>query len=130
MKDKIEKILMEYGMTPSKFADEIGIQRSSISHILSGRNKPSLEVIQKILDRFRNINPEWILTGKGRMLKPDLPDFTNEDPVIKFDEPKAIPEESMNNHINSTLLPEKTIEKIIVFYSDKTFEVYKGNAVD
>jgi len=60
------------GITPAKFADVIGVQRSSISHILNGRNKPSYDFIIKILERFQGINAEWLLTGKGSMIKSSL----------------------------------------------------------
>jgi transcriptional regulator with XRE-family HTH domain len=69
MKEQINKIMETEGMTPAKFADEIGVQRSSISHILSGRNKPSYDFIIKILERFQGINAEWLMTGKGSMIK-------------------------------------------------------------
>ena len=69
MKEQIHKIIEAEGLTPAKFADEIGVQRSSISHIISGRNKPSYDLIMKIIERFRGINAEWLLTGKGSMIK-------------------------------------------------------------
>lgn len=55
-------------LSASEFADEIGVQRSNISHILSGRNKPSLDFIIKIKDRFPEIQWEWIIEGKGDMI--------------------------------------------------------------
>ena len=67
MNKRIELILKTKNISASKFADEIGVQRSSISHILSGRNNPSLDFIQKILKRFPDINSSWILTGSGTM---------------------------------------------------------------
>ncbi len=69
MKDRIQKILRDESISSSKFADEIGVQRSSISHILSGRNRPSLDFVQKILSRYRNISAEWLLFGRGEMYK-------------------------------------------------------------
>ncbi|TAE27836.1 MAG: XRE family transcriptional regulator [Cytophagales bacterium] len=59
--DKIKQILVSKGFSPSHFADEIGIQRSSISHILSGRNRPSFDIIQKIIRRFPDLGFDWIL---------------------------------------------------------------------
>ncbi|HOY30675.1 MAG TPA: hypothetical protein PKW80_02235 [Bacteroidales bacterium] len=56
-------------LTPSKFADEIGIQRSSMSHIMGGRNLPSLDLITKILKKYPDINSEWLIQGEGPMLK-------------------------------------------------------------
>lgn len=70
MKNRISKFLKVENINSSKFADEIGVQRSCISHILSGRNNPSLDLIQKILLRFDYINAEWLITGKGEMFKP------------------------------------------------------------
>ena len=65
MNDRIEILLDEIDMSPSLFADAIGVQRATISHILSGRNNPSLDFVQKVLGRFPDINPDWILSGKG-----------------------------------------------------------------
>jgi DNA-binding XRE family transcriptional regulator len=59
--DKIKQILIDKNLTPSYFADEIGVQRSSISHILSGRNRPSFDIIQKIIRRFPDLGYEWIM---------------------------------------------------------------------
>ncbi len=59
--DKIKQILIDKNVTPSYFADEIGVQRSSISHILSGRNRPSFDIIQKIIRRFPELGYEWIM---------------------------------------------------------------------
>jgi transcriptional regulator with XRE-family HTH domain len=69
MKDRIAKLLKSEGMTAAKLADEIGVQASGISHILSGRNNPSTDFIVKLLERFRGINAEWLLMGKGNMYK-------------------------------------------------------------
>ncbi len=69
MQDRIQKILKEEGMTAARFADEIGIQASSVSHFLSGRNKPSTDILARILDRFRGLNAEWLVTGRGNMYK-------------------------------------------------------------
>lgn len=69
MKDRIAKILSTEGMTAAKLAEEIGVQASGISHILSGRNNPSTDFVIKILERFRGINSEWLLLGKGNMYK-------------------------------------------------------------
>lgn len=59
--DKIKQILIDKNLTPSYFADEIGVQRSSISHILSGRNRPSFDIIQKIIRRFPDLGYDWIM---------------------------------------------------------------------
>ena len=68
MINRIELILKTQNLTPTQFADAIGIQRSSMSHILARRNNPSLDFVMKVLNRFPEINAEWLLTGKNQML--------------------------------------------------------------
>lgn len=83
---RIQKII-EYSMlTASEFADEIGVQRSNISHIISGRNKPSLDFIIKIKDRFPEIRWEWIIEGKGKMTYPSTSSESIQGSKINFDE--------------------------------------------
>lgn len=87
LNERISKVIEYSQLTPSEFADEIDVQRSSISHITSGRNKPSLEFIIKIKSRFPELLWDWLVTGEGEMLKPELPESEiseeqpEEDPV-------------------------------------------------
>lgn len=67
MIDRIQKIIQQKKLSSSGFADMIGVPRSTISHLLSGRNNPSLEFIQKVLDAFPEINTDWLIRGKGPM---------------------------------------------------------------
>ncbi len=69
MVERILLVLKVKNLSPSKFADEIGIQRSSMSHIMSGRNLPSLDLVMKIMNKFPDINPEWLVMGNGQMMK-------------------------------------------------------------
>ena len=78
MKDRIIQFLKEMNLTSTKFADEIGVQRSSISHILSGRNKPSFDFIEKMLNAYPEVNAQWLITGKGIMLSNQPSLFQNE----------------------------------------------------
>ena len=64
-RERIELLMKCYGLTPSQFADRTGIQRASVSHIISGRNKPSLEVLQKIYEAFPELDIRWLMTGQG-----------------------------------------------------------------
>jgi len=137
MKDRIEKIIRDEGITSSKFAEEIGIQRSSISHILSGRNKPSLDVFQRILRKYPNINSDWLILGIGKMYKDSTNNSNteqkdifseiqdNENKDVQISEIEDIENEELEvNPINS-VNNKKSIEKIIIFYTDKTFDIYK-----
>ncbi|KMQ67298.1 transcriptional regulator [Chryseobacterium sp. FH2] len=72
LNERISKVIEYSNLTSSEFADEIDVQRSSISHITSGRNKPSLEFIIKIKSRFPEILWDWLVTGEGEMLKSEL----------------------------------------------------------
>lgn len=66
---RIKSLISVKNLTASQFADILGVQRSNISHILSGRNKPSLDFILKILESFPNVSVEWLLNGNGEMFK-------------------------------------------------------------
>lgn len=69
MKDRLQQFLTLEQLSPARFADILGVQRSGLSHILSGRNKPGFDFISKMLQKFPQINSEWLLTGKGKMYK-------------------------------------------------------------
>jgi transcriptional regulator with XRE-family HTH domain len=132
MTDRILSIIKYFNLSPSDFAEEIGVQRSSISHLISGRNKPSLEFIQKILVRFSEINPEWILNGKGEMLKtgsfPDTGTLPFGNDPVNNREDLQIPVKRESPRVASrkkAIGPEeRQVEKIIYLYKDKTFREY------
>src|SRR6056297_3336997 len=97
MKDRILQIVKEEEMTNSRFAQEIGVQPSSISHIVSGRNKASIELVTKILHRFPGINPEWLLMGKEPMYKTDGLTERVESTGDLFSQPSASPDRQHDN---------------------------------
>src|SRR6266568_123792 len=86
MKDRIIKFLTNENITATRFADEIGVQRSSISHILSGRNNPSFEFIHKILSRYKYLNAEWLIMGNGNMIKKNDPVTQNSSVLPKINQ--------------------------------------------
>ncbi|MEM9076376.1 MAG: helix-turn-helix transcriptional regulator [Bacteroidota bacterium] len=117
--DRIKIVLEHYDLGISAFADRIGIQRSSMSHILSGRNRPSLDFVMKLVQTFPEVNLYWLLNGKGH-----FPSTKNSDtplPSQKFTsigtERKEIPEAPTQAY-------EKKISKIVLFYTDGTFETF------
>jgi transcriptional regulator with XRE-family HTH domain len=69
MTDRFKVLLDQLNLSPSEFADRIGVQRSSISHVLSGRNKPSIDFLEKILNVFPDIDTTWLITGRNTSLK-------------------------------------------------------------
>ena len=72
MEERLKLFLAMEGLSPSQFADKLGVQRSGVSHLLSGRNKPSFEFINKMLVAFPKINPDWLITGNGKAYR-DFP---------------------------------------------------------
>ena len=107
---RLEEILHFYSLTASSFADRIGVQRSSISHLLSGRNKPSLEFVMKVVKTFPEVNLYWLLNGKGSF-------------PHKAEQKKPSTPSPITPHTSITESAQG-IEKILIFYSDGTFESY------
>jgi len=108
---RLEKILDHYALSASAFADQIGVQRSSISHLLSGRNKPSLEFVLKVIRAFPEVNLYWFLNGKGSFPAP-------------AGEQKALPRPGSPGTEEGHLSAQKEIDKVILFYTDGSFETY------
>ncbi len=156
------KFLTREQLSSARFAEIIGVQPSSISHIISGRNKPGFDFIQKILVNYPSLNAEWLITGKGSMFKEENIQgnlFTGDDPE-KNDLNKQVIENQAdrpddrksgnvndNNNITNTnvtnkvessnykseakespgvtnVIKGKVVEKIVIFYSDKSFSEY------
>jgi len=69
MKDRITQFLKKEGISPAEFADKIGVQRSSVSHVLNGRNYPSASFIQKMLSAYQTLNSRWLLLGEGSIFE-------------------------------------------------------------
>ena len=121
MKERIEKIMEKEQLTASKFADAIGVQRSSISHILSGRNRPSLELIHKILEHFDQLNADWLLLGKGTMIQTNSAEDSTSGNGYSF---TSGPKE--NGATPNSVQPAQPVPvRMVVFYSDNTFEEFK-----
>lgn len=147
MKDRIKRIMDQANLTPAKFADKLQINRAIISHILNGRNNPSLDVVTRILGEMNYINPEWLLSGEGNMYKPGFsrepssgePDLFHQDsvnPEEQSTEEKKPRENTLNppdypsqltdtKNVEPKFLPRKEITQIIIYYTDNTFEVFR-----
>ena len=143
MKDRLSKIITSEGLSPSLLAKKIGVERSGISHILSGRNSPSYDFLHKLLIHFPKLNAEWLILGQGSMYKTTVPEvsdlFTSTIPVEKTAHSPTItekPHELSSGEDDKTNCPDitpdrlppaeakKSIEKIMILYSDKTFVTY------
>ncbi len=104
MKERFEKIMEYAGVSPKRFAEILGIERSNVSHITSGRNNPSLVVVQKILKSFPTISAEWLLFGEGNMLK------TNASGSVP---PSPTPAADLQNDTNVTTAPQQATVKVV-----------------
>jgi len=97
-----------YSLSPSAFADRIDVQRSSMSHLVSGRNKPSLDFIQKVLNQFIDINPTWLIMGTGPMKQLALFDDSG-----KVSEPVPLPITTQPTDNEKTTNQEVTPKKSV-----------------
>lgn len=120
---RLQKIMDFHNESAASFAEKIGVQRSSISHILSGRNKPSLDFVLKILSSYPEVELYWLLNGKG-----DFPSTTPSTKNVfnaknsKDEIPKRITEPDPLSEMSK----DKSIERIVIFYSDGSFKNYQN----
>ncbi|WP_347840973.1 helix-turn-helix transcriptional regulator [uncultured Draconibacterium sp.] len=141
MKDRIKRFIDAKGITAGELASALDVQRSNISHILNGRNKPGASFIEKLLLQYPDINARWLLTGQGEMFS--APYSTNnltENSSTKQKEEVAEVSESDNSNFSLNFLGEnKTIkttpeqapsklnndiDKMIIVYCDGTFKIF------
>lgn len=120
--DQLNKIMVYYGLSASAFAELIQVQRSSISHILSGRNKPSLDFILKLNTALPDINLYWLLNGTGDMMNGSSSSTKINDAITQT-------EVLQSNHVDSKAQSKK-IERIVIFYKNGTFEGYSPEITD
>lgn len=142
---RLQKILAFYSLSAAAFAEKMGIGRSSISHIISGRNKPSLEFVLHILETFEEVSFDWLIYGKGTFPKTDTP--TPNLKTIKDTNPETgqqnmfsntgVDTEKINlfsntpenlNKENAAIIPSQRspIDRIVIFYTNGSFSEYKN----
>jgi transcriptional regulator with XRE-family HTH domain len=121
MRERIKKVMDYKGISAGDLATICKVQRSNISHILNGRNKPGAAFIEKFLLSFPDINARWFMTGMGEMLEneniiePGSPEELNNEPEIT------------NSGFHDVEEKSKQIDKLIILFSDGTFSIYKQN---
>ncbi|MEE9350311.1 MAG: helix-turn-helix transcriptional regulator [Flavobacteriaceae bacterium] len=142
---RLKKIIAHYQLNATSFAEKIDVQRSSISHLLSGRNKPSLDFVLKVLKEFDEVDLYWLLNGKGVFPKSKeidissptlfsettdsigIQDSTSEN-SRKTEKPKDITSKSKIKSLKSDSIKKQQadsdIEKVIIFYKNGSFKVY------
>ncbi len=142
-RERLEKLIAALGVNAKQFAQEVGIQAGTISNIMGGRNKPSLEVLQKVLNCYRTISSDWLILGIGSMYRPTnetpnltLFDDTKEEPAVAISPMAELTNVDAGSSIQSAnasefpnqsrtiSIPAKQIDRIIVYYTDNTYETF------
>lgn len=150
IKDRIKIIMERENMASGAFAESIGIQQSTLSHILNGRNNPSLDVIMKIHQKYSDIKLEWLLYGQGNMAAEQvnanstagdyIPSLFDENPIIQAGESgesknrremglensQNAPKEIVKQEIRYIEKPSRKITEIRIFFDDNTYETFRG----
>ena len=144
MREKLLNLMKSEQLTASKLAELLDIQPSGISHILSGRNKPSFDLVQKILRRFPRVNPDWLLLDKDEMYrtidiepKPatsqsisteELDDTMQQSPASVMTAPatNSTSAPTPAQQIAAAYAPKSgNVKRVIVLFDDHTFESYE-----
>lgn len=128
IQDRLKMIMKMNNLNASSFADKVGVQRSSVSHILSGRNKPSLDFIQKTLSTFPRVSGDWLVSGKQPSREAQgVTNSVNTSQAANSAEnnPKQPVLENITQKNTASL---KTVEKIVYFYTDGTFKEFKPSS--
>ena len=150
MKDRIAQIMKKEGLTNAEFAEKIDISTSSLSHIFSGRNKPSLDVVTRIHKAYPYVNLYWLLNGEGEMennpnpsgdiagfeLLSETPEnseystnYTNGNENRKenaLGEPISGVKEIVKEEVRYIEKPQPKITEIRIFFDNGTYQVFKG----
>ena len=117
--ERLKTVMSFYNLTATALADSIGIQRSSISHLLSGRNKPSLDFVLKVLQEYPEVELYWLMNGKGVFPKKEINIPINIPPIPQ----NTILENKFPNEIQG-IEKSSEIDKIVIFYKNGTFKSY------
>ena len=119
--ERLTTIMKFYQFSASAFADKIQVPRSSISHLLSGRNKPSLDFVLKVVKEFDEVDLYWLLNGKGI-----FPNTNTLPPALEEEIPKAVIRSApvAESQKPGLKVVSKKIERIVMFFDDGTFKEY------
>lgn len=116
---RLHLIMASNRLTASSFADRIGVQRSNVSHVLNGRNKPGYDFLLKVIHAFPKVNTHWLLTGEEVSASVEVP----VESIIEANVQAVIPVKSSEDRKEDSN-PSKNIIKTIVFYDDFSFDAF------
>ena len=127
---RLQRIMDYYDLNASALADSLGVLRSSISHLLSERNKPSLDFVLKIIDKYPEVDLYWLLYGKGSFPKEEKKPAPTPLPTeIPFPEDNVLEDSEKEEKVAAEIPVKKQkrqIQKIIFFYEDNSFEIFEN----
>jgi bacteriophage CI repressor helix-turn-helix domain len=127
---RLQRIMDYYDLNASALADSLGVLRSSISHLLSERNKPSLDFVLKIIDKYPEVDLYWLLYGKGSFPKEEKKPAPTPLPTeIPFPEDNVLEDSEKERKVAAEIPVKKQkrqILKIIFFYEDNSFEIFEN----
>lgn len=125
--ERLQRVMGHYNLSAAAFSEQIGVQRSSISHLLSGRNKPSLDFVMRVIRTYPEVNLYWLLNGKGNFPANESEDIqastVGSKPEAKKEKPSSQVEENLKDRTDNP----KVISRIIIFYEDGSFESFSEN---
>lgn len=143
MNTRLKQFLAAENITQAQFADSINVVRASVSHVLSGRNNPSFDFIKAMMQRYPNLNIDWLMFGKGRMYKDTAPvqepDFPEDllFPVESEESPRISqpvhmeevpPQETISHdikpldNISQSIVNQRKVSKILILFDDGTYQ--------
>lgn len=117
---RLQKILDYYNISAAELSNQIKFNRSTISHLLSGRNKPSLDFVMRILQKYPEVELYWLLNGKG-----SFPSITKKSISATRIEPILTSNKHLTN-LTSNSISNADVDQIVIFFKDGTFKSYKN----
>ena len=126
-KERIDALMKSLNLSARQFAAEIHVQPGTISNMMAGRNNPSYEVIKRILERYPTLNPEWLIAGRGEMWRTEPGQeaglFDHLPPEGKEAARRSA---AQKEEPQTPAAPPKKISRIVVYYTDNTFEEFSN----
>ncbi len=125
--------MSQYNLSPSALADSVGVPRSSVSHLLTGRNRPSLDFILKLIKEYPDVNLYWLLLGKGSFPSTPNPETSPKTLPLTFSEEEKetvakapVPDKQIKSVAKQAAVSENSaIESIVFFFKDGTFKSFE-----
>ena len=126
--NRLQKILDYYNISATELSNQIKFNRSTISHLLSGRNKPSLDFVMRILQKYPEVELYWLLNGKGvfpaSIKNPTSTDDLKSDPATIIEH--ILPPNKHLKEASANLTSNADVDQIVIFFKDGTFKSYKN----